>query len=914
MGQQYSKAPSGFIPDFRDPDIQNVSKKRSINFDLGVDQYSKYLLNECAYTGSFIALLLLLSWLYGQSDFEKPLDPVEAAIEERDAAVKERDDAQCAWAEMGTKHERVLEKLVKLQDEYAKAFKDLPWLNKRIYEIAEENSVQHNEIERLKLVEQQHEELLHQVSRYGMAAKRPEYYQQRSENVQRELEISNNLLHRSQICVKALEDKFSAQHEKAKREIDYLRARIKKNSRSTAYWAKVRTANHALEPNPAWGVRCACTEPEIAYSLKDQTPRIVELEATVAARDATITRLRASHGNALNKYTASASNVAKTSLPSKEDSISLTTTGSQPAKTTLLHACEYEQRCKNLERQVADDAKFIRELREECQELRDAASNESTRDAAEIDGKAGFEAELAAKDATIKELREDNTARNAELAAKEAQLVELREEKRSADENAAAEISNLDGELSDTRNELVDARAVAAERERELGQQRTRVNELETAQGALEDAIKQKNREIDELEQANQEIAEQPAPESAETLQRLRTANTNLDELRRQHTACEEQSETHTVRISELEAAGRNLEATTKLKDDRIARLEEQINAAPTVAFIESQNQYHNEAISEKDREYQALYDLYQQTLGRQQLAEAKRDENMQAFNSMQQDNNAKQLELQRLWTEYTNLGNVHTNCNGRIADLTNQLRQGANTHTDLQVKYNTQATELDEITRNARELRSQVARLQQAIANLEQKNSSESDFEAYRLEGENRARPVWQANFDREMSTQALKLETTQGLVFKLESQLQQVKNQANPLREMQLKAREDAVKLREDALKFGADDMDHDQQGGNSNPETKILEGKLAAANKEAGDARVRNRGIQSQLNKERKERKEEKERHERELKKEQEDSMKRSDIMKLRLEKENPLRGTVSKLQDEVARLSKELKERT
>ena len=841
-------------------------------------------------------MLLLLSWWYGQSDLEKRSDPVEAAIEERDAAIKERDDAQCAWAEMGTKHERALAKLIKLQDEYGKAFKDLPWLTQRISEIAEENSVQHNEIERLKLVEEQHEELLHQVSLYGMMAKRPEFYQQRSETVQRELEVSNILLQRSQIRVETLEDRVRAQHEKASREIDYLRAQIKKNARSTAYWARMRTANHALEPKPAWGVRCACTEPEIAYSLKDQTPRIFELEATVAARDATITRLRASHGNTLNKYTASASNVAKISLPSKEDSTSVTNTGSRPATTTLVHTCEHEQQCKNLKKQVADDAKFIRKLREECQELRDAASNESTRDAAEIDGKAKFEAELAAKDATIKELREDNTSRNAELAAKKAQIVKLREEKRSVDEIAATEMSNLDGELSNSRNELVDARAAAAERERELGQQKTRVKELENAQSALEEAIKEKDLEIDELEKANQEIAEQPAPESAKTLQLLRTANTNLDELRREHAECEEQTETQTVRISELEAAGRELEATTKLKDDRIATLEEQINAAPTIGFVERQNQSHNEAISEKDREYQALYDMYQQILGQQQLAEAKHDENMQAFNGMQQNNNAKQLELQGLWTEYTNLRNVHTNCDGQITDLMSQLRQGGNTFTDLQMRYNTQATELDEIKLNARELRSQVTSLQQAITNLEQKNSSEGDVEAYRLEGEARARPVWQANFDREMSAQALKLETSQGLVFKLENQLQKAKDQATPLREMQLKAREDAVKLREDALKHDTDAMD------------------LAAANKEAGDARVRNRGIQSQLNKEKKERKEEKERHERELKKEQEDSMKRSDILKLRLEKENPLKGTVSKLQNEIARLSKELEQRT
>ena len=312
------------------------------------------------------------------------------------------------------------------------------------------------------------------------------------------------------------------------------------------------------------------------------------------------------------------------------------------------------------------------------------------------------------------------------------------------------------------------------------------------------------------------------------------------------------------------------------------------------------------------------MSDAYNEMLGQQRQAEATYNANVQALDVAQQSDNANRLQLQNLWNEHTSLRNAHTNCEGRMNELANQLRQGANAHTDLQVEHNTQATELETANQDARELRSEVANLQQANANLRRTSStSESDVEKYRLEGEDRARPIWQANVDREMSALGLKLEASQLDAFKLQNQLQQAKNQANPLREMQLKSREDAVKLREDAVKLDTDAMDHDQQGASSSKadaEVKVLEGKLAAANKEAGDARLRNRGIQSQLNKEKKERKEDKERHEREMKKEQEDSKKRSDIQKLRLEKENPLKGTVSNLQNEVARLTRELKERS
>lgn len=876
------------------------------------------------------------------------MDPVRAANEDRIAAVKERDDAQRAWGEMGTKYERALGTNLELRAKLGNASKDLPWLEQRLSELAEENSVQQNEIEGLKLFKQRYDELLQQISVYGMSAKRPEYYQQRSENVQRQLEISNSLLGKSEKCVKALEEKLGIQREKSNKEKVWLRAQLKKNARSTAYWAKHRP--NALESKPAWGVRCACTEPEIAYSLKDQSPRIVELEATVAARDLVITYLRESRPvRDVGKIgTASTSNAAKTSLFSTKDSGSDSVAGSQTATTTFVHACEHEEQWKNLGKQVADDARTIQQLRNECQDLRDAPSNNATVDATETSAKAKVEVDLAAKETTIKELRGELAARNEtiedlqkekvaigeelatskqeikdlreetvtkgeELATSRQEINKLREEKATADKNATTEISDLGQKLSECRKDLADARKERAEFEQESGLQKTRVQELEPAQRELEDAIKRKDCEIDDLEKANQEIAEQPAPESAEHVRRLTIAITNLDDLRREHTKCKDQSEAQTARISDLEAAGREIGVTIKVKDDRIAELEEQINNAPSKELIGRQDQFHNAAICKKDLDYQALYDLYNNLLRQQKLAETKRNDDMQSLNTMQQSDTAKQQELQRLWIEYNNLRVLHTSCEGEITGLTHQLRHGANTYTDLQTKYNTQATELDVANQNASELQSQVAKLQQINTSIEQLNaSSENNLEMYRIEGENRARPAWQANMDREMSAQALKLEDSERQVFKLKNQLQQAKNQATPLREMQIAEREAAVKLREDALKLNTDAMDHDQQGSKAEQEIKTLEVKLAAANREAGNARARNRGIQNELTKERKERTDEKARHDKLLKKEQEDSTKRCDILRLRLEKDNPLKGIVCNLQNEVGKLSKELEE--
>ena len=872
---------------------------------MSADDPLKYYLKQCAFLVFIVGLLLLISWRYGQSSFDQRFDPVKAANEERDAVIKERNDWQRAWAEMGTKHERAIEAILKLRDESDRNFKELPWLTQKTYELSEETIVQQNEIQRLEVIQKQYEDLLDDVSTYGMAAKRPDQYQRESESLQRQLRISTSHLQKCEKTVHALKEMLEAQKTTANKETDWLRAKLKKNARSSAYWAKFRRSETTDNSKPAWGVRCGCTDAETAYGLKDQAPRIVELESIVAARDETISRLRASRGYLLMNDASLQRNATKISLPSTP----------RPGKTTPVHNCEHEQQCKNLEKQVQDDATTIGQLRKECQDLRDATSNEPTADAAVTVAKAGHEGEWATKDAMISELQEEKIKTGEELAAKDKKIDDLRADKTLAEENAASKIRQL------------------------------------------EDTVKEKDLEIEELENANQEMAAQPPQVSSETLQRLATANSSLEELRHQHAECKGQSETQLARIRELEASQsgvqdtirqkdgeittastnlevlrhqyakckgqsetrstriRELEVTGTLQGNRIAELEEQISTAPTADVIERQNQSHNEAITQKNQEYQVLRDLYNQTLDQQRLTQAKYNENRETLNTVRQNANAKLLELQHVWTEAQKVHNAHSNCDGRLQDLANQVRQAGNFYTDLQIKYNTQATELDTANKNVGELQSRLATLQQASATLEPKTSySESDVEKYRLEGEDRVRPTWQANYDREVSALNLKLETSQGSVFKLQNQLQQAKNQANPLREMQLKSREDAVKAREDALEQDAADvMDHDHQGGSKaegQREMKSLAAKLGAAKKEVGDARLQKNGFQRQLNKEKKERKEEKERHEREMKRVKDDFENRSNVLKLRLEAENPLKRTVSKLQNEITVLKKAL----
>ena len=843
MGQHLSTVPSGFQHGVKHENLRNVSGITSRAFDSQADKYTKYILMHFACTGTFFGFLLLLSWYYGRSNFER-WDPVEAANEERDAAIEQRDDAQRTWQKAETKYEKALATNLMLRSRLEEDSK----LEHRLSELVEQTNIQHNAIERLEAIKQEYDKLVQQVNDYGLSAKRPEFYQ-------KQLEISNNSLQNSQSYAKGLEEKLRIQLEKPTKEITWLRTRLRRNARSTAYWARYR--QHADNPDfkPAWGVRCACTEPEIGYSLKDQGPRIIELEDTVKV---------------LNTP-----NVAETGVRAKAEE-ELT------AKDTV-----------------------IKQLREE----------------------------VTARNQTIKDFQDEKVTAGDDLAASRQKINELLGEKETVDRNATTSISDLNHTLSESRKDLANAR-------QELGQQKDKVEELQND-------IEVKNVEISDLESANLEMAEQPNLESAENIRLLTIANTNLNDLRREF---KEQSETQTAKIGEWEATGQEFDARVEAKDNIIAELEERIKehsetqsakigeweaaerescariAAKDIRIVELEEQIrsYNDAIYKKDRDYKELYDHYYMVLGEKKALEDKYNGDVQTFNTMQQEYADKWQELQRRWTEHCS---SHVNCGGQIANLTNQVRQGANAHadiqktltglqnihTDLQTKHNAQAGELDVANQHIQELGGQLARLQTTLGQMS--SSTEIDFEKYRIEGENRARPIWQANVAQEASAQRLRLEESEGKIFKLENQLQQAKNQMNPLQEMQLKEREVAVKAKEDALKKDTDPMDHDQKGSTSRGlEIEDLERRLAAANQETANAKNRNRVVSGQLNEEKKERSEDKARHETLLKKEQENSKTKCNVLRISLEKDNPLKRVVSRLQDEVTRLQGEVEKRT
>ena len=767
MGHHLSKVPSAFQNGVEHENLRNVSGITSSTFDSQADKYLKHILKHFACTLTFFGFLLLLSWYYGRSDSERR-DPVEAANEERDAAIEQRDDAQRKWQKTESKYEKTRATNLELRSKLAKETKDIPWLKQRHSELVEKSNIQNNAIEDLEAIKRKYDKLSKQVNDYGLSAERPEHYQKRAEEFRRKLEISNNSLQNSQSYAKGLEEKLQKQLEKSNAEIKWLRERLRKNARSTAYWARYR--QHADDPEfkPAWGVRCACTEPEIGYSLRDQGPRILELED------------RANAGEEL----------------------------------------------------TAKDA-VIKELQEK----------------------------MTARKQTIKRLLDEKVTVSDELAASRQQTNEVRGEKEAADRNSTTTISDLNHTLSEGRKDLADARQERADIQRELGQHKAMVEELRND-------IASKDVEIGHLKQPNLEAAEN-----------IRLLDANLNELRGKNAEYKEQSETQTAKIGEWEAAGREFDAKVEAKDDRIAQLEKQINEqsethTTRLGEVESQIRSYNEAIYKKDKDYKELYDHYYMVLGEKNDVLDKYNGNIQTFNTMQKGYADREHELQRQWTEY---GRSHVDCGGQITTLTKQVR----------------------------ELQGQLAELP----------SPEIDFEKYRIEGENRARQICQANAAQEASAQRLRLEESERKIFKLENLLQQAKNQTNPLQEMQLKGREVAVKAKEDALKKSTDPMEDDQQGSNSGGlEMEDLERRLAAANQEINNAKNRNRAISGQLSTEKKERSEEKARHEKLLKQEQENAKTKCDVLRITLEKEHPLKRVVSKLQDELIKLRGEAEKRT
>ena len=274
MGHHLSKVPSGFQDGVEHESSCTVSHMMSNAFDSQADRYSKYVLKHLVYTITFFGFFFLLSWCYGGSDLERGWDPIEAANEERDAAIEQRDDAQRTWQKTESKYEKTLATNLALRSKIEQDSKDIPLLKQRLSELVEETNTQKGVIESLEAIKRKYDRLSKQVNDYGLSNERPEH-QKRYEEAKRNLDITSNSLQNSQSYAKGLKEKLQTQLEKSNAEIKWLRARLRRNARSTGY---------ADDPGFKPGVRCACTEPDIG-SLRDQGPKIIELEEELIAKD-----------------------------------------------------------------------------------------------------------------------------------------------------------------------------------------------------------------------------------------------------------------------------------------------------------------------------------------------------------------------------------------------------------------------------------------------------------------------------------------------------------------------------------------------------------------------------------------------------------------------------------------------------
>ena len=428
MGQHLFKVPSAFQHSVEHENLRNVSGITSSAFDLQADKYLKYIFKHLACTITFFGFLLLLSWYYGRSDLDRRWDPIKAANEERDAAIEQRDDAQRTWQKTESKYEKTLATNLALRSKIEQDSKKIPWLKQRLSELVEETNTQHGAIEGLEAVKRKYDKLSKQVNDYGLSAERPEY-QKRYEDAKRTLDFTSNSLQNSQSYAKGLEEKLQTQLEKPNEEIKWLRARLRKNARSTGYWARYR--QHADDPEfkPAWGVRCACTEPDIGYSLRDQSTKISGLEDTVA-------RLL---GKALNTP-----DVAGTEFRAKAEE-KLT------AKDTVIKELREEVTARNQtikglldEKVTASDELAasrhkINELRGEKEAAdRNAATtisdlnhtlSESRKDLADArQERADIQRELGQHKAMVEEVRNDNAGKDVEIGQLESTILEMAEQ------------------------------------------------------------------------------------------------------------------------------------------------------------------------------------------------------------------------------------------------------------------------------------------------------------------------------------------------------------------------------------------------------------------------------------------------------------------------------------------------------
>lgn len=373
--------------------------------------------------------------------------------------------------------------------------------------------------------------------------------------------------------------------------------------------------------------------------------------------------------------------------------------------------------------------------------------------------------------------------------------------------------------------------------------------------------------------------------EKAQETEKSRRLSTELEDLRHELSKCKASTECHTKKSEDLESRQRKLE--NGLKDQ-------------------------NTELKEKAKK---MTDL-----------EADRRQ-------IHSDNAELHAQLRQPNTAYQCLHGIHAQCN--TDQLTAQVGQLLNNLSSLQAQSNLQASELlvanqrvaqqqfqlDEARTKSQRFEELQQQLAEATNLLQQLGSnSETIIERYRQEGEQRVRHQLQSRYEEDVGLQKMLFQDQGQQLLRAQNDLKLARSQAKtPLNlanlEIRLQEREREIETREKALRkiqpvAGEDEMDLDHHESKQEKEVAELKTQLAKASKEAADLRVRSKYTFSKLEQEKKARAADNQRHEKQMHRVEEEFKKRGEVLKMRLEKENPLNATVAKLRSENVKLQREL----
>lgn len=215
---------------------------------------------------------------------------------------------------------------------------------------------------------------------------------------------------------------------------------------------------------------------------------------------------------------------------------------------------ELESKNKRLEASLTEKDKAIDDLEAQTKDLTPEPVAAVSSSPIYIEPAA--DAKLAERDGHIPDLKRQNETLTSEVERLRTDLESLRDEHNKCSGHLQTQLAKKDREMSTLRAE----------------KETSDEDSAETIVG-LRAELEKKGRE---LEEANGALITDRAA-STENAQRLKTLNDELETSREAHAQCAETSASQNSNISELTTANAQLKGTLRIKDDEIARLRDQV-------------------------------------------------------------------------------------------------------------------------------------------------------------------------------------------------------------------------------------------------------------------------------------------------------------------------------------------------